>query len=383
MFLNLPSLSLKASLAILLFSFSLTSYAQLHFWHSDPESSDSTRKAGDLYLDLPASFYFLNNEFFGAAVEGYTLPGYQLMPWLSYQLGDWVVLGGGLNLQQEFGENKDLAVRPLLSAQAKLRPDLQLTLGYLDAYRDHRLSDALYYYEAEISAPFEMGFRFEYEGGLTWGDAWMSWEQYIETGDTIPEIFTAGVSLRQDLWKNDRWELVLPLQGLALHRGGQVSDFEAAGTTLLNVAGGLELLRRGSRPDRHWGWFGQLLYYNDLKEAQQQGIYTGHALYSGFSLQAQSHRALLAFWQGNDFLSVRGNPIYQSISSYGEREVLGKRQLLEGRYRWEQRLHPQAVFSFLLDGFLDLETGQLDYGYSLRLSLTPAFFLGRPQGRSR
>lgn len=380
---NSFSPTLKTLLLALLFIYCTSTHAQQHFWHSDPEPSDSTRQRGELYLEVPAAFYFLNNEFFGAAVEGYTLPGYQLMPWLSYRLGERVVLGGGLNLQQEFGGNRTLAVQPLFSVQALLRPELQLTLGYLNAYRDHRLSDALYYYEAEITAPYEMGFRFEYEGASTWGDAWMSWEQYIETGDTIPEIFTAGVSLRRDLWKRDRWELVLPVQGLALHRGGQVSDFEEAGTTAVNVAGGLELLRRGSRPDRSWGWFGQFLYYKDLKEAQQQGIYSGHAFYSGFTLQMQSHRALLAFWQGQDFLSVRGNPIYHSVSTFAPYEVLGRRQLIEGRYRWEQRLHPQAVFSFLLDGFLDLETGQLDYGYSLRLSLTPAFFLGRPQDRLR
>src|SRR5690554_1264012 len=240
-------LLLKVLLLVLLFSRCAYAHAQQHFWHSDPESSDSTRQRGDLYLEVPAAFYFLNNEFFGAAVEGYTLPGYQLMPWLSYRLGERVELGGGANLQQEFGGNRTLAVQPLFSVQALLHPELQLTLGYLNAYRDHRLSDALYYYEAEITAPYEMGFRFEYEGASTWGDAWMSWEQYIETGDTIPEIFTAGVSLRRDLWKSDRWELVLPLQGLALHRGGQVSDFDVAGTTAGNVAGGLGMRRRGGR----------------------------------------------------------------------------------------------------------------------------------------
>src|SRR5690554_2523167 len=69
------SLSLKALLPVLLFCCCASVQAQQHFWHSDPESSDGTRKAGDLYLDLPASFYFFNNEFFGPAVEGYTLPG--------------------------------------------------------------------------------------------------------------------------------------------------------------------------------------------------------------------------------------------------------------------------------------------------------------------
>ena len=76
----------------------------------------------------------------------------------------------------------------------------------------------------------------------------MNWEQFIRKGDTIPEIFTSGVVLRKPLLSPDsKWSLNIPFNALVMHRGGQISDFDEEGISLLNLSTGVEIGRASCR----------------------------------------------------------------------------------------------------------------------------------------
>jgi hypothetical protein len=320
--------------------------------------------------------FCINNEFFGDIVEGYTLPAYQLEPSLVYYAGERFRMRGGVHLQQFFGENEKLKVRPVMAATVLFSDQLQLTMGAIDGHLHHGLSDALFHYERSIVNPVENGFQFLYEDEQWWGDAWMSWEQYIEQGDSIPEIFTAGISARRHLFNSDSgWKLDLPLQALVMHRGGQISDFEVAGANFMNLSSGLELEKRQLGFVKKAGWFGHFLVYNELKEAHPSGINKGHAFYTGVVLESSQNSLMLGYWKADRFLSSRGNPIFHSVSNFMENKWFSDRSMLTGKFLWHKKVLPDVMFSLLVDGYYDVTNAQFDYAYGFRIGFTPEFLI--------
>jgi hypothetical protein len=351
-------------------------HSQQLFWHPVVQDAMPIREAGDLTFKMASSFVFINNEFFGDMVQGYTLPTYQLEPTLVYYAGERFRMRGGVHLQQFFGENESMKVRPVIAATLLLSDRLQLTMGAINGHLNHGLSDALFHYERSIVNPVENGFQFLYEDDNWWGDAWMSWEQYIEQGDSIPEIFTAGVSARRHLLHSDSgWKLDLPFQTIVMHRGGQISDFEEEGTSFLNLSTGLEIEKRQDGFIRKTGWFGHFLLYNDLKDANAFGINKGHAFYTGVVLESAHNSLMLGYWKADRFLSSRGNPLFHSVSSFLEDTWLADRSMLTGKLLWQKQVLPDVLFSVLVDGYYDISSAQLDYAYGFRIGFTPEFLI--------
>lgn len=351
-------------------------HSQQLFWHPVAEDATLDRQTGDLTFKMASSFVFINNEFFGDIVEGYTLPAYQLEPTVVYYAGERFRMRGGVHLQQFFGENEALKVRPVIAATVLFSDQLQLTMGAINGHLHHGLSDALFHYERSISHPIENGFQFQYADDHWWGDAWMSWEQYIEQGDTIPEVFTAGISVRQHLLKSDSgWKLDLPFQTIVMHRGGQISDFNEEGTSFLNLSTGLEIEKRQDGFIKKVGWFGHFLLYNDLKDANALGINKGHAFYTGVVLESSQNSLMLGYWKADRFLSARGNPLFYSVSTFMEDTWFADRSMLSGKYLWHKKVLPDVAFSLLLDGYYDISNAQFDYAYGFRIGFTPEFLI--------
>jgi len=351
-------------------------HSQQLFWHPVVQDDTVIRDAGDLTFKMASSFYFINNEFFGDVVEGYTLPTYQLEPTLVYYASDMFRIRGGVHLQQFFGKNENMKVRPVIAASILFYKNLSLTMGAINGHLNHRLSDAMFHYERSINYPIENGFQFKYSDDNWWADAWMSWEQYIEIGDSIPEIFTVGVSARRTLIKSDAgFKMDLPFQTVVMHRGGQISDFEEDGTSFLNLSSGLEIEKRQKAYINKVGWFGYFLYYNDLKEANALGFNVGHAIYTGVVLETLQNSLMLGYWNADDFLSSRGNPMFNSVSTFIENAWFGNRSMITGKLMWHKKIVPDVNFSVLLDGFYDINISQFDYAYGFRIGFTPEFFI--------
>jgi hypothetical protein len=351
-------------------------HSQQLFWHPVVRDADTGRQSGDLTFKIASSFVFINNEFFGDIVEGYTLPVYQMEPSLVYYAGERFRLKGGLHLQQFFGANESMKVRPVLAATVLFSDQLRLTMGAIDGHLHHGLSDALFHYERSIVNPVENGFQFIYEDEQWRGDAWMSWEQYIEQGDSIPEIFTAGISARRHLFISDSgWKLDLPLQALVMHRGGQISDFDEDGANFMNASSGLELEKQQSAFIKKVGWFGHFLLYNELKDAHPSGINKGHAFYTGAVLESSQNSLMVGYWKADRFLSSRGNPIFHSVSNFMEDMWLAERTMVTGQLLWHKKVMPDVVFSLLVDGYYDLSSAQFDYAYGFRIGFSPEFLI--------
>jgi hypothetical protein len=76
----------------------------------------------------------------------------------------------------------------------------------------------------------EEGLQLVHRSGSVFSDTWINWEEFIFPGDNRREEFTFGESFRYFTGGKEvllRFEF--PLQLLAKHRGGQISNYELAG----------------------------------------------------------------------------------------------------------------------------------------------------------
>ena len=324
---------------------------------------------GKLYWGLNGSMFFINNEYFGDIVEGYTMPGHYVEPYAKYNLSEHFSLKAGFNILKYYGMDEDAEFYPVLAATIKFSEMLELTMGGIDANADYDLSDILMYKEDNYRSPVNNGFQLRYLGDVFKGSAWISWDQFIRKGDTIPEIFTAGVNLRPALLKSESgWTLDVPFQMTVFHRGGQISDFSEKGASIINLLAGLEAGRTLNGKLDYLELFAHYLAYKDFKEENNFGINKGNGFFGGVNLGAGSLELLVAYWRGKYFLSSQGNPMFNSVSDYKIGLDFSNREMLRSQLMWSRYVTERVVFSFLMDSYYDTKSSQFDYGWGLHIS---------------
>lgn len=371
---------LKFFVSALLFStIFLPIKAQGDFWHIPSRDSFRTDREDALLFSIESSHFFLNNEYFGSLVEGYTLPGHILEPSFTYYAGSRLRFKGGASMVKFYGDNEQLNVRPVLSAQLRFTDKLDLILGTLNGNNNHSLSDAMYHFEREIFHPVENGLQIKYNSENLWVDIWINWQQYIRGGDSIPEVFTAGVSVRKKMLNSPSgWSVVAPLALLAWHEGGQISNYLTPSHSPVNLSAGLEIEKVLPGKINRIGWFGNAMYYRDLKDSNLSGLHKGHGFYTGVTAASAQSKLLLSYWGARNFVAPLGNPVYGSASVIdGSSEVFSSRQMMVGKYQWHKTFSPHIGFSFLFEGFYDLSEGWFDYGMGVMLRFSPEFFIAR------
>ncbi|ASB49215.1 hypothetical protein [Alkalitalea saponilacus] len=350
--------------------------AQSEPWYYISENNLHEQKKNQIFLNFDSHHFLINNEFFGPIVEGYTLPGHIIQPTIVAYAGDHIRLEGGVNIRKYYGKNEELDFRAILSARLKFNDNLQLVMGTLNGHRHHSMLDALYLNERAVFNPVENGIQFLYDKGSTKADVWLNWEQFIRTGDTIPEIFTVGLNFRQKLVNNESgWDLTMPIQGIVMHEGGQISDFDTPSESLVNISAGLESRHALDGRISNIGWFGHYILYKDLREVNIHEIYSGQGIYAGVTAGTNESTLMLGYWDANNFIAPRGNPIYQSVSFIDPMEIVKNRQLVTAKYSWHRKFSRNVNFSFLVEAYYDLPISHFDYGYGIYLTFTPEFFI--------
>lgn len=346
-------------------------------WH--PPVNEGFYIRPGLSLVVNNSLFFINNEFFGDIVEGYTLPGYLASPVLVYTIGNRFNFSAGATLLKFHGDSSPLSAYPLLSARLRLTDSLDLVIGSLRGGGQHLLHDQLFHSENEILKPVRNGLQLIYDGSKFYIDTWIDWQQYIRDGDTIPEEFTAAISARfAPIAASTGYSLVFPLQVVAWHSGGQIGTRATPVQSLVNLASGLEATKILQSRLKEVGVFGHLMLYRDLTGASNNMIDEGHGFYTGVKARTDQSSLAVGWWNARDFLAPRGNPIFGSVAASGEgHEVFSDREMLVGSYRWSKTFFPNLQSSFLFAGYLDTRASWFDYSMGVMLRFVPSFFMVR------
>ena len=309
--------------------------------YKEDSSLDSTRH-NQLRFSLPTLSFFQNNEFDRNYIKGYTLPGFWLAPRFSYYAATSVKLEAGAYLLGYWGANrypvaayKDIPewkaakygsgfhALPFFRAHWAPFSNFDVVIGNLYGKANHNLAEPLYFSELNMSADPESGAQLLFRSHVFEGDLWMNWESFIFKGSPSQEMFTAGISSKFNLLKEGSlFELSVPVQLLANHRGGEINDKEATvdGTvkTLMNAGSGLRftykpkgLLLRQIRVETLG-----LLFYQQAGEVYP--FDAGWGVFPSLSVDFWDVRARVSYWKGEDFVSINGIPFYNSVGHNGE-----------------------------------------------------------------
>ena len=213
-----------------------------------------------------------------------------------------------------------------------------------------------------------MGFSFQYPASF-FSDAWISWENFIFKGDYEREIFTAGESFRYSSPAiAGLLSIEIPVQVLAKHYGGQISNYPEQVETYLNVATGI---RTGiDIAEQRFGRAGvEYLYFNgrSLTKNAPSGITSGYAGWYRFFYTFRKAGIEAGYWSSHNFFAPNGNYIFGSVSDHIDNLVIADRKLITGSINITLLPEKFLEIYFGFDGYYDTDLKRFDNAMTLHI----------------
>lgn len=292
-------------------------------------------KKGELSVEVDNISFFKDNEFSGAVIKGYSLPGLWIQPKAVYYPLRNIKLEAGVHMLRYWGANrypsfsyhditvwkgnqyqKGVHILPYFRAQIALSDHVDIVLGDLYGGSNHNLIEALYNPELNLTADPEVGLQLLYNSSHFDMDVWVNWDSFIFKEDTHQEAFTVGVSTRVKFNNPEsRFHFYLPLQAVVQHRGGEIDTlFTNSVQTLMNGGMGIGGVWNTGHP----------VFKNVNVEVDGLGYYqqagklwpfdNGYGGYARASADIYDFRVKTSYSKSNDFISMFGSPFFGAAS---------------------------------------------------------------------
>lgn len=322
-------------------------YAEAQDLNTSIYSEDTTysaRNTKELRVNLQNFNFFRNNEYKGALVKGYTLPGMWLLPTVTYQPISKIKIEVGAFLLKYWGQanypsihygnlpnyeagsdQKGLHTLPFFRARYVPVNGISLVLGNIYGQSNHGLIEPLYNKEMIMTSDPEAGVQFLWTNKILDMDMWINWESFIFQGDDRQEEFTFGLSSRfkaipsntdKSVSSRNSIHVYFPLQLLFKHQGGEINTSATSREvkTWLNAAAGV-----GIDKEMPFKYFNRLNFEADaVYFAQQKGNVfpydKGYGFFGKMVADFKDVRLNVGYWQCHDFVTLMGDPLFGSIS---------------------------------------------------------------------
>jgi len=354
-------------------------------------------QSGDLSLRIKSLTFIKDNEYFNNIkplkfslvssppvfvdksqwVEGYTLIGFFFQPELVYTPSGKVTIRAGTHLLKYAGENNFSQARPVLSATVKLMESTSLTVGSLSGSDRHLLFDPHFSSERLYSDYSEYGFQVTSSTDHLFNDNWLSWENYINKGDSIREVFTVGESFKYTSSRvTDFLQFEVPVQVQFKHLGGQISNFREHVETYFNVATGIRV-----NIDLANNRFGQagieyLQFLNgEFPKKPVSGITHGNASWYRLHYTYKAIYFGLYYWKSHKFFAPNGNSIYGSVIDVYSKFVIPDRKIITSALF--VTLNPESYITLYsgIESYYDVNQKRMDLAITLHLNFDKLFRL--------
>ena len=337
---------------------------------------DST-KSNTLSFCLENSNFLKNNEYFNKTVQGYTLIGWFANPKLVYYPAKNVKIETGVSLLKYSGINGFTKVLPTLSVHYKINKSIDVIIGSLYGTTNHNLIEPLFRYEYFFTDNDESGLQFLFNTKRYKGDIWINWQDFIFPGDDKQEVFTLCLSNRFILSNTkSQHQFSVPVQILFVHHGGQINKTAKSLQTINNDAIGLTYKYFSERSFiKSIGAEQNYLIYKDMSFNYQFPYILGYGLYSRIFASSGNFQAQAAWWYGDHYISVRGNPMFRANSSRYSRYFEKQRALVTTRLMYEKEAIKGMTIGTGFEVFFDLYNQNVDYWYMFNINFNRDFFL--------
>jgi hypothetical protein len=339
--------------------------------------ADSLSKA--FYFNFYNFNYVRNYEYSNKFHDGYTLYGTQVEPQLVYYAHPNLAITAGAYLRKDFGNEGIKDVQPLFSLKYH-KKDLTLIFGTLEGNIQHNYIEPIYNFERKITTPIEYGTQLLVERENFQLDSWIAWQKMIYKGDAAKEEIVGGLITETTLLKTGAWKLSVPAQFLAYHQGGQIDLLkEIPLTTLFNGATGLKLHKTIGLNVREIFTDNYIALYKDFSPTKTRAYQGGFGLWLNAGVNTKWGNLVASYWKGNNFLTIKGMPLYQSVSEtlYDEGFRQSSRNILALRYVYQKELIPKLYLDVRFEPHVDLNNSakNLEFNHSLFLTYKESFRL--------
>ena len=376
-------------------------------WNSNPQID--TSEVGKLFLNIDNLNFFKDNEFSAEKVSGYTLPGFCLSTSLSMAIYDNLLLEAGVYALNYWGTNKypmysylDISpwkaekyqyffhFLPIFKAQVSLKNYLHLIFGTLYQNNNHNLITPLFNPEFNLSSDPETGVQLLFNSKHFEADLWLNWQSFIFRYDTHQEVFSIGLSTKTKILKpQNKFELYIPLQIIAQHRGGEMDTiFKDNLQTWTNYALGFGI--RYNKINRFINYIGFEFYYAGFIQnvGTMLPFKKGYGFYPKLNLGIKDFDFTLSYWDSEDFVSILGSPHFWNISTNTEGLVFDRMKMIHSKLEYNYKSFDRFVlglmgeayyyFPFTGDrpGYIKVIRGDaISFSFGIFLKINPKFRL--------
>ncbi|MGL6269764.1 MAG: hypothetical protein ACRC2O_17650, partial [Chitinophagaceae bacterium] len=236
--------------------------------------------------------------------------------------------------------------------------------------------------ERQITDPIEYGSQLILNKKYFRLDAWLSWQHMISNHAPEKEQILGGVSTETTLISAHGWTLSLPLQFLAMHKGGQIDDLRGVPiATLGNGAAGFKLSRDLGGAVKNIFTENYFAGFRDFSPDKRQAFKGGFGLWFNAGVNTRFGSFVTSYWHGNNFMSLKGMPLYESVSHnvFKDGYIENKRNILSLRYVYQKELLPHFYLDVRFEPHFDLDRkdSQLQFNHSLFLTYKHDFRIGK------
>jgi hypothetical protein len=333
------------------------------------EQPDSNR----LFLGINWLGFGKNNEYFDTTVDGYTLFGYQLNPYVSYHIAKNVRLDAGVFAQKDFGNDAYTQVMPTLSLKVT-SGRFGFIFGTLESSLNHQLIEPLYDFERVLTNRLENGMQLLWISDGFFMDAWADWQNMIYQNDPEQERFVAGMSVNKTLLRSGKVSISVPVQCVADHRGGQIDVSTDPVVTRVNAALGLTAEVRATGFITSWGIKSYLTGYRTSDN--QAAFKDGHGIFINPYVNTKTGLSVMgSYWRGDQFLTIQGGQLYPSISEDYPARVDEVREFFMLRFLYDLSLADGLTLTLRAEPFYDTYAEAVEYAFGVYLNFSDRFFL--------
>ncbi len=332
-----------------------------------------------LSLDLNASTFFNNNEFFHTNTEGYTLTGAFFQPVLTYTVTGDLGFGLGIHLLKYNGRDEFARVMPFFKIDYRVTEKFRITMGSFDGGENFLLPEPLYKFENHFTNLVNNGIRLDFKGSRVSSLTWIDWEHFILPNDTLQEQFTFGSSDFITVSGNDLYTFEIPVHIVVHHQGGQINITDDPVISTLNLGAGFRIRRFLWGSEGGETWFNPMFFYDGNNETAREGI----AWYPQMGLNFNPFSLTAGYFWGKRFESIHGEPLFFSPLRAAAGSVTDDtRSLVTFKAGIGKNITSSSSIILRFEGYYDTAINKLQYTYGLHMILNEDFLLLKP-GRSR
>lgn len=336
------------------------------------EEADS----GKLYAGLNALGFFKNNEYVRTIIDGYTLFGYQIQPFLSYHITKNLRIDAGGYFQKDFGNGKFSTTAPIFSIKWR-KKEYSVIFGNLESSLNHRLIEPLYDFERMLNKRLETGVQMQINREDLFVDMWIDWQYMQYWQDTHQEQLVAGLSAQKRIFKVGGSTFSIPFQIITRHQGGQLDIAGLPIQTLFNTAIGVNWSANSNGLIRKVTANGFYLYDKDITNSRQ--VYQdGDGLYFNSTLSTKYGLDIMAsYWKANEFMSFEGGKIYPAVSYFDPNRIQPTPNLVILRFLYDYKIADNVYLTLRYEPYYDLSFKTFQYSYGVYVNYRDRYYLNK------